>query len=65
MCNFFYQSYVTFVTFMSIEKIDYADEDFLNVVKFFELLLKVDQRNNPHLYSQNGSLEKGQNDTWQ
>ena len=50
---------------MSIEKIDYADKDFLNVVKFFELLLKVDQRNNPHLYSQNGSLEKGQNDSWQ
>lgn len=50
---------------MSIEKIDYADEDFLNVVKFFELLLKVDQRNNPHLYSQNDSLEKGRNDSWE
>lgn len=33
---------------MQKEKIN--DEDFKNVVNLFSLLLKIDKRNNPHLY---------------
>lgn len=44
---------------MENEGLNFNEESFSNLVGFFDLLIKVDQRINPDLYRENSSLEKG------
>lgn len=44
---------------MENERLNFNEESFSNLVGFFDLLIKVDQRINPDLYRENSSLEKG------
>jgi hypothetical protein len=47
---------------MQSETQNSGGEDFSNLVDFFELLIKVDRRNNADLYKEKKPLEKGRID---
>ena len=37
---------------------DWLEEDWRNIIGFFDLLLKIDRRNNPHLYKRRKKKEE-------